>query len=69
MLFIPYTQLDAAQKELVTSKIAEKTKAHQNIVHRILSQINPNIKIVEQEVILSYDMLVRISEKCKSIKK
>ncbi len=64
-MFTNYIQLDTVQQRLVNTKIVERTNAPRTIVHEILSRINPPIKIVNQEVILSYDMLMLINEKCK----
>lgn len=58
-----YNQLDQEQKILVSSKIALRICASQKEVCNILTEINPPIKIVEEEIILFYHTLIMVQEK------
>ncbi|WP_438710712.1 hypothetical protein ACSTS3_18525 [Aquimarina muelleri] len=66
-MFISYIHLDIDQKEVVNTKVAERTKAPVEIVQLTLELVNPRVKIVKTEVIIIYEMLKRIEEEVKKL--
>ncbi len=69
MLFIRYNQLPANQKKLVNHKITMRTKAPPEIVHNVLTRINPPVKINGKDVITMYHILDSIQQKIKEEEK
>ncbi len=69
MLSTTYRQLTTEQKKLAYHKIALRMKTPEKIVKALLLKINPPIKIVDQNVIMSYHTLDRIQQKIKTIYK
>ena len=61
-MFISYNYLEIPQKEMVTTKVATRTKAPASTVQIVLELLNPRVKIVNKEVIIVYQMLKRIKE-------
>ncbi|WP_271783269.1 hypothetical protein [Aquimarina algiphila] len=64
-MFILYNQLDTAQKILVGNKVMLRVNAPKDIIRSTLRIINPAVKIIGKEVILTYEMLRRIEREAK----
>ncbi|WP_132066154.1 hypothetical protein [Aquimarina spinulae] len=62
-MFMHYNQLCTTQKALVHSKLIARTKAPQEVVHKVLIHINPILKIIDQDVLMMYYMMSKIEQR------
>ncbi|PKV48543.1 hypothetical protein ATE84_0543 [Aquimarina sp. MAR_2010_214] len=62
-MFMHYDQLCTAQKDLVHRKLIARTKAPQEIVCKVLTHINPVLKIIDKDVLMMYYMMSKIEQR------
>ncbi|PKV52038.1 hypothetical protein ATE84_4139 [Aquimarina sp. MAR_2010_214] len=62
-MFMHYDQLCATQKTLVHHKIITRTKAPLEIVCKVLTGINPVLKIIDRDVLMMYYMMSKIEQR------
>ena len=58
----PYHYLNKAQQELVINRLAKKLKRSKVVIARIVTNMNPEIKIVNNQVITLYETYKRIEQ-------
>ncbi|MEW7280699.1 hypothetical protein ABW636_19080 [Aquimarina sp. 2201CG1-2-11] len=63
----PYQYLTTIEKQLVEYKMAKKLKTPVLIIKEILTTINPQVKIVENQVIMVYETLKKIEQEVKEL--
>ncbi|WP_159025449.1 hypothetical protein [Aquimarina sp. Aq78] len=62
-MFMHYNQLCTTQKALVHRKIAVRTKAPQETILKVLTGINPVLKIIDRDVLMMYYMMSKIEQR------
>ncbi|WP_139062585.1 hypothetical protein [Aquimarina megaterium] len=62
-MFMHYDQLCTTQKALVHRKLIARTKAPQEVVYKVLTHINPVLKIIDQDVLMMYYMMSKIEQR------
>ena len=62
----PYQHLTAIEKQLVVHKMTKKLKSSPQLIKEILVTINPQVKIVENQVIMVHETLKKIEQEVKS---
>ena len=62
----PYHYLNKAQQELVINRLAKKLKRSKVVIARIVTIINPEIKIVNNQVITLYETYKKIEREVKN---
>ncbi|WP_152538426.1 hypothetical protein [Aquimarina macrocephali] len=62
-MFMHYDQLCTTQKALVHRKLIARTKAPQETVLKVLTHINPVLKIIDRDVLMMYYMMSKIEQK------
>ena len=61
----PYNHLTAIEKQLVVHKMAKKLKSSPQLIKEILVTINPQVKSVENQVIMVHETLKKIEQEVK----
>ncbi len=69
MLTKYYKQLSQEQQTVADQKIALRLQVHQNIVHKIMVQINPLLDIEMNKVTLYKNTLMRIEKEVRMQKR
>ncbi|MEW7277766.1 hypothetical protein ABW636_04145 [Aquimarina sp. 2201CG1-2-11] len=60
-----YNRLTPIEKELVDRKMAKKLKSSTVLIRGVLEEINPDVKIANDQVIVMYKTLKRIEQEVK----